>query len=119
MNENSFVPGGMWCAVAGVCDIAVLAYIDFEYWGRMAGMGPLLSILIIFGVALSFFWSLTLSNKLRTAIQDSHSEAKGPQDHLVEPLHQVWILVFHGEFFALCTVGVALACIAHLLALKH
>jgi hypothetical protein len=115
LKKSSIAPGTLWCVIAGLCDIALVAYLDMTYWSRLAKMGIVLSIVVPAGVVFSFLWSLTLSDRLRSAVHENESETAGSGDQSEEPLYQAWLLAFHGVFFALCTVGVVLFCMSSVL----
>jgi hypothetical protein len=117
LKESSIAPGTLWCVIAGLCDIALVIYLDMTYWGRLAKIGLVLSIVVPVGVAYTIFWSLTLSDNLRSAIHENKSETAGSIDQYEEHLYQAWLLAFHGVFFALCTVGVVLFCMLSVLGL--
>jgi hypothetical protein len=119
LNKSSIAPGTLWCVIAGLCDIALVAYLDMTYWNRLANMGLALAVIVPAGVVFSLAWSLRLSDRLHEAIDENQSEAIDSCDEREGPLNQAWILAFQGLFFALCTLAAVLFCMLHLLAGGH
>jgi len=71
-------------------------------------------LLIALGVASSLRWTVVLSNRVREAILEREFDPES-EVQIEHPLRQASILVFHGQFFGLVTVGLALVWIARLL----
>jgi hypothetical protein len=113
MKRKSYRPGLWWCAVVGFVDFGLIVYIAAEHWSRLDRMGLAL-LFIAVGVTFSLRWTIALSDRVREAILDREFDPES-EVQIEHPLRQASILVFHGQFFALCTVGVALVWIVHLL----
>ncbi|MBS1801821.1 MAG: hypothetical protein JST28_00560 [Acidobacteria bacterium] len=116
MKRGSRLPGFWWCAIASAVDLGIIVYIAAAHWNRIGNLGLLL-FLIAAGVLLSFTWAVVLSQRVQEAISDSSLDPEGNVE-IEQPLRQASALVYHGPFFGLCAVGVALVWIDKLVALR-